>query len=83
MPRTLPRVLLAGRTRRQRLRNRAGIRLRDFSITAKTRARYASAVARLLPLLEAQPSLVDLDGLLCDWIEQQWARGEPLHGVHS
>lgn len=78
MARSLPRVLLAGRSRRQRLRNRAGIRLRDFSITAKTRARYEAAVARLLPFMEAQPSLDDLDGILCDWIELQWTRGEPL-----
>lgn len=78
MPGQLPRVLLAGRSRQQRCRNRAGIRLRDFSITAKTRARYTSAVARLLPFLEAQPALDDLDGILCDWVEQQWARGEPL-----
>lgn len=74
----LPRVLLAGRARRQRLRNRAGIRLRDFSFAAKTRARSEAAVARLLPFMEAQPNLCDLDGLLCDWMEQQWARGELL-----
>lgn len=78
MPRTLPRVLPAGRTRRQRIRNRAGIRLRDYSIAAKTRARYTSAVARLLPYLEAQPSLNDFDGIVCEWVEKEWARGEPL-----
>eukprot|EP00435_Cladocopium_sp_Y103_P056067 s676_g18.t1 len=78
MPASLPRILLAGRSRADRKRRRAGIRLRDFSITEKTRQRYEAAVARLLPHLEAQLNLYDLDGILSDWIEWQWVRGEPL-----
>ena len=78
MPGSVPRILLAGRTRADRKRRRAGIRLRDYSITNKTRERYEAAVGLLLPHLEAQPSLADLDGVLCDWIEWQWSRGESL-----
>ena len=89
MPRTLPRVVLAARTPAARRQQRAGIRLRDFSITPKTRDRYTRAVAQLLPFLEAQPDLSDLDGLVSDWIECQWARGssvadiaDALSGLH-
>ena len=59
-----------------RQRKRAGIRLRDFTITEKTRLRYDSAVGRILPYLAAQPNLYDLDAVLCDWIELQWVRGD-------
>ena len=78
MGRSLPQGLLAGRTRADRQRRRAGLRLRDFSITAKTRLRYESAVARLIPFLESQPSLDHLDEIVSDWVEYQWAKGEPL-----
>lgn len=74
----LPRVMLAGRNNADRRRKRAGIRLRDFTISQKTKERYESAVARVLPFLEAQPNLDDLDSILVEWIEVQWARGEPL-----
>lgn len=73
-----PRVLLAGRTQAERRRLRAGIRLRDYTITAQTRARYHAAVSRLLPFLESQPSLHDLDHVICEWVELEWMRGQPL-----
>ena len=38
-------------------------------------------MSRILPFLEAQDSLADLDGVVCDWIELQWARGESI-GIH-
>eukprot|EP00435_Cladocopium_sp_Y103_P045333 s2195_g13.t1 len=78
MPMRVPRVLLAGRTKAERQKRRAGIRLRDYTITEKTRARYEAAVAHILPHLESQPDLGDLDGILSDWVELQWVRGEPL-----
>ena len=78
MPAHQPRILLAGRTRADRQRKRAGIRLRDYTITEKTRLRYEAAVARILPHLEAQENLQDLDSILNDWIEWQWVRGEAL-----
>lgn len=78
MPRTLPRVVLAGKTARDRRRQRAGIRLRDYSVSARTKARYETAVSRILPFLESQGSLADLDGVVCDWIELEWARGESI-----
>ena len=81
MPRHLPRVLLAGRSQRERQRRRAGVRLRDFSITPKTKARYESAVAQLLPYLEAQKSLSDLDSVVAEWVELQWTRGAPLTSI--
>lgn len=78
MPVRQPRILLAGRTRADRQRKRAGIRLRDYTITEKTRLRYEAAVARILPHLEAQENLHDLDSILSDWIEWQWVRAEAL-----
>ena len=74
----LPRVVLAGRTNEDRRRKRAGIRLRDFTISQKTKLRYESAVGRVLPFLEAQANLDDLDSILVEWIELQWIKGEPL-----
>lgn len=59
MPRTLPRVVLAAKTKQGRKQQRAGIRLKDFSITSVTKSRYESAVSRILPYLEAQPDLKD------------------------
>ena len=78
MPHHIPRVLLAGRSQRERRQRRAGVRLRDFSITPKTKARYESAVATLLPFLEEQENLRDLDSIVADWVELQWSRGAPL-----
>lgn len=74
----LPRVLLAGKSQAERRRLRAGIRLRDYTISQKTRARYSAAVAKLLPFLETQPDLRNLDGVISDWVEREWIRGEPL-----
>ena len=78
MPEWCPRIVLAGHSRADRKRRRAGIRLRDYTITSRTKARYEAAVSRILPHLENQSSLVDLDGILVDWIEYQWAAGESL-----
>lgn len=73
-----PRVLLAGRSQADRRRLRAGIRLRDYTITAKTRARYTAAVSKLLPFLESQPDLKDLDHVISEWVEREWVKGSPL-----
>ena len=78
MPGRQPRILLAGRSRADRRRKRAGIRLRDYTVTETTRRRYEVAVSHILPYLEQQENLFDLDGILSDWIELQWVRGEPL-----
>lgn len=78
MPRHLPRVVLAARTREGRQQQRKGIRLRDFTITSKTRLRYESAVGRILPFLESQESLQDMDGIVGDFMELQWSRGESV-----
>lgn len=81
MARKQPRILLAARTQRERRQRRAGIRLRDFSVTKKTKERYENAVGRLLPFLEAQDDLTHLDFILCDYIELQWAKGESLYFI--
>ena len=69
MPRHVPRVLLAGQTQRERQNRRWGIRLRDFTITQKTKERYEKAVANLLPFLEEQPG------------QLAWARGDPVNAI--
>ena len=71
-------MVLAGKSKQARQKQRAGIRLRDYTITEKTKRRYESAVARILPFLEKQPSLQDLDGVVTDWIELEWTRGESV-----
>lgn len=81
MPRNLPRVVLAGHTRADRQKARQGIQLRDFTITAATKHRYLTAVTKLLPYLEASPQLDDIDSVLCEYIEAQWARGESLNMI--
>lgn len=81
MPGSGRRFLLAGKTAEERRQRRAGFRLRDFSITSKTRARYESAVGRLLPFLEAQQDLTHLDEILCEWIELQWTKGESVNNI--
>ena len=55
----------AGKTRADRRSKRAGIRLK-------------AAVGRILPYLEQQPSSVDLDAIVVEWIEAQWVAGEAL-----
>ena len=74
----VPRVVLAGKSRADRRAKRAGIRLKDFTISSKTKARYEAAVARILPYLEQQSSLVEMDSLVVEWIEAQWISGEAL-----
>eukprot|EP00435_Cladocopium_sp_Y103_P067105 s619_g29.t1 len=81
MPRNLPRVVLAARTRQGRQEQRRGIRLRDYTVTTRTKERYERAVGRILPFLEAQPDLADLDGIVCDYIELQWCRGETVNDI--
>ena len=74
-------MLLAAKTRKGRQKQRAGIRLRDFTITAKTKARYEAAVYQILPYLEEQPSLDGLDEIVMEWIELQWVKGEAVNGI--
>lgn len=69
------------RVDRSRQKQRAGIRLRDFTITAKTKARYESAVALILPFLEEQESLAFIDEVVMDWMELQWCKGETVNNI--
>ena len=77
----LPQILLASNSQQARRRRRTGIKLRDFSVSAKTKELYEKDVGRLLPFLEAQPDLNNLDYVLCDYIELQVARGESLYFI--
>jgi integrase len=81
MPASGHRVLLAGRTAAERRRRRAGLRLRDFSITTKTRQRYEYAVGKVLPFLEKHQKLGAIDEILCEYVEAQWARGESVNFI--
>ena len=74
-------MLLAGRTAAERRRRRAGLRLRDFSITTKTRQRYEYAVGKVLPFLEKHQKLGAIDEILCEYVEAQWARGESVNFI--
>ena len=79
MPRSHPRVVLAGVTEAERRRRRKGLRLRDFTIAPQTRLRYESAVGKVIPFLRQAPAGSDsFDGVLCDYIELAWSRGESL-----
>ena len=89
MPRSFPRVIQAKRTVEERREQRAGIRLRDFTITQATKARYEKAVSELLPFLESTADLSNLDQIVSDWIELAWTRGfgvnniaDALSGLH-
>ena len=81
MPRARPRVVLAARTVEGRKQQRRGIRLRDFTIQERTRVRYETAVGKILPFLEKQDSLQDIDGIVTDWIEMEWARGAAVNDI--
>lgn len=80
MVKAAPRVVPAGLTQQARRRRRAGVNLRDYTITEQTRRRYYNAVRRLLPYSEAQPDLSEgsLDEIISEWIEMEWTRGTPL-----
>ena len=80
MPRSGARVLLAGKTRRERRQLRAGISLRSFTISVATRRRYEAAVGLILPFLE-EHGLADCDQLVSEWIECQWVRGESVNVI--
>lgn len=64
MPRTRPRVVLAARTVEGGKQQRKGIRLRDFTVQERTRVRYETAVGKILPFLEKQDNLQDIDELV-------------------
>ena len=81
MPRTSPRLVLAGRTRQERKRLRAGISLKAISIAPATRKRYETAVGSILPYLEAQDCSLTLDHVITEWIELQWTRGESVNNI--
>ena len=67
-----------GKSLAERRAARRGVSLRAVGISVKTERRYTSAVATLLPTLEAAESLDELDPLCEEWIEAQWISGTPL-----
>ena len=81
MPRASPRLVLAGKTRAERRRLRAGISLKAISISPKTRQRYEAAVGAILPFLEAQDGSLSLDHVISEWVELQWVLGESVNTI--
>ena len=79
MPRSFPRIILARGTAAERQKQRSGLRLRDFTITATTKQRYEKALGQLLPFLEEQPAIDNIDEVISDWIELAWSRGEGVN----
>lgn len=71
----------AQRTAAERRRARLHVRLSDVAIQPATRARYYHAVRRLLPYLDDVDSEEALDETIADWVETQFAAGEPLHNI--
>ena len=67
-----------GRTAIDRQRARRGISLRGMAISEKTERRYLSALALVLPVIEACTRLHDLDAICEEWIEFQWESGTSL-----
>ena len=71
--------ILAGRfSRSERIKRRRFIDLEDSALTDQTRARYYSALRKILPALERALSLEGLDETICEWIHEMWRSGEPL-----
>ena len=68
-------------SREERREARRNIILEDVGATEKTQERYYVAVSRLRPLLKRVLSEADLDDLLADWIQSEFADGTPLHLV--
>ena len=81
MPRNTPHVVLAGRTRAERKRARAGISLKLSAVTPKTRERYEVAVGLILPFLEKQDKDQTMDSIISEWVEAQWVKGEPVNTI--
>lgn len=78
MPPAVHRQVLAGRTSDERAHARKGISLRDSGITEKTRLRYRSALALLLPFITFINATEELDQVVEEWIELQWVKGSTL-----
>ena len=66
------------RTLAARRAARSGVSLRGLGVSEKTEARYLSAVAQLLPVLEQAKSMDELDPLCEEWVEHHWQLGTPL-----
>ena len=71
--------VLARKTKAQRKEARARISLEDAGLTEATRARYASALFLLLPVLETVQHMQGLDYAISDWVEAMFKAGEPQH----
>ncbi len=68
-------------TRRARVSARKGLRLADLGVSKKTQQRYYVAVQKLLPFILQAATMERMDELICDWIEDLFATGEPLNTV--
>lgn len=73
--------LISKRTKKERQEQRRTIDLRNAGITPATQERYLAGLAKLLPVLVQIKSLLHLDELTADWIQQCWEDGESIHVV--
>ena len=78
MPRAERKPIRKGKTLAERQAARRGISLRGLGISVKTEARYNSALATLMPILETASDIQSLDPLCEEWVEAQWVKGTPL-----
>ena len=78
MPPRGPKIISGRFSKKQRIRRRKGINLEEAALGSQTRSRYYIALKKLTPALRDVQSLAHMDELVCDWIHDMWATGEPL-----
>lgn len=71
----------AQRTAAERRRARQNARLSDVALQPATRDRYYHAVKKLVPFLDEVDSEESLDETIAEWVEHQFAAGEPLRNI--
>ena len=71
------------RTKAERRHERRSVVLWDAAITKRTQERYFNGLSYLLPLLEAAGSLIQMDDLTSQWVQDCWETGESLHIVND
>lgn len=71
------------RSKAERQRERRNVQLWDAAITKKTQERYYVGLSYLLPRLENVESLIQIDDIAANWIQECWEDGESLHIIND
>jgi len=71
------------RSKAERQHERRNVLLWDAAITKKTQERYYFGLSRLLPLLTCAETLIQIDEITAEWIQECWEVGESLHIVND